>query len=133
MAMHLNGLMQSIAIICATTSSFAQESVTLSKDDAELARAIMKKDQFIRELALSDKSLKDLNVLLKLTAGNIPGPVKLVIKWNQNLIEGWRKANSNIAKIGAKAICNDIQLASITAENREFFEEMFEARGCDDF
>lgn len=108
------------------------EDVTLSEDDAKSLQAIVNKDKYLQNLGKQDGELKGLGFLNKIAGMTISGPVKIAVKWNQQLIEGWRSANKKLVDIGKAVICNDIQLASVNSDgNSQFFDEMYEARGCE--
>lgn len=102
----------------------------LSAEDTKMARDILRKDKVLTALA-EDKSIEGLEGLMTLLRMTVPGPVKLTLQWNKAQLDGWRKANAAIVKIGAQVICNDITIAAATADNKEFFEELHRARGCD--
>ena len=103
--------------------------IELSESDAKIAQAILRKDKLLTAMA-DDRKLNGLEDLARLLRMVVQGPVKLAIQWNQAQLDGWRRANAGVVKIGEMAICKDIQLASVTADNEEFFENMYKARGC---
>lgn len=56
----------------------------------------------------------------------------LVLQWNKGLIAGWTKANEGLAKIAKFTTCQDIIAYSLDSSNREFFENLADARGCNE-
>lgn len=117
---------------CAIASAAARsETVDLSVSDAKALQAIMRKDKFMQVLSSDDKGLRGLSALYSIMGKAIQGPLKIAIEWDKGTIKGWREANRALAEIGKVAICRDIQLASISGDNKEFFENLYNARGCD--
>jgi hypothetical protein len=107
-------------------------TVTLTEDDAKALQKIMSKDKLLQAMA-SDKGPAGLQYLSKIGSMVIKGPLKLELQWDEALFDGWRKANAAIVKIGSAQICDDIRLASVSADNpddSEFFDELAKARGC---
>lgn len=121
------------AFILMACLSFSQNAIaneiTLSEEDAKTAQTIIRKDKMITEMS-KDNKIKGLEWVTKLAGLAIQGPAKLTLQWNQALFKGWRKANSGVVTIGKMAICKDLDLARVTADNTEFFENMYSARGC---
>ncbi|MET3225771.1 hypothetical protein ABIF35_006558 [Bradyrhizobium japonicum] len=104
-------------------------AVKLSKDEAELLKQVLGKDEFLKNLSASQKGLSDLNQLLGKT---ITGPVTLAIKWNQALIDGWGKANSALVKISKSVTCDQLLEPIVdSSPNSSFFEKLRKARECD--
>lgn len=104
--------------------------VTLTEDEIKFLKQILLKDKLLKELPKAQSDLAALNKVLSWTT---PGPLKLVFKWNQGAIAGWRKANDALARIGKISICQEIDGKIVEpTKNVEFFEQLAIARGCDD-
>lgn len=116
------------ALLSAAPEGF--DEIILSADEAATLRYILSNDEMLRGLGNAGLGMAWINKMLSFAT---PGPVKLVLKWNQALIEGWRKQNEALVNIAKAKNCEaiDFVLIDIT-ENREFFESLYESRGCRD-
>jgi hypothetical protein len=86
----------------------------------------------LRDIASSQNGIKGLEALSRILSMGVQGPAKLVLQWNQSQLKAWRKLNKSTVEIGRSVVCKDIALAGATADNPQFFQELSEARGCDD-
>jgi hypothetical protein len=119
-----------LLVMGASHGRVAQADVTLSKEEAEVVKGILVRDQLMREMSASQTGLSDLNKLLKMT---VTGPVKIAIIWNQMAIDAWRKINSKLVIIGKQTTCDEIGLQLVDlSPSRDFFKQLSKARGCDD-
>lgn len=105
----------------------AEEQVTLTPEEAAFVRWLIGNDKMVEELSRDQKALSWMNKV----ATAVPGPVGILAKWNMGTLKGWRMANQKLAKLKQQVTCDriDLMLASET-ENKNFFEHLYEARGC---
>jgi hypothetical protein len=110
---------------------YAQETkeYNLTVDGVKLLQRIASKDQLIRDLPKGVAAFAALNQLFS----KVPGPTKLVVKWNEGLIEGWKTANKHLATIGKSATCLDLTVyIDGDPADAQFFKDLSKIRGCDD-
>jgi hypothetical protein len=121
-----------LALIACTAlagAAFGQESV-LSEDEAKTLKSIINGDKFISHMAGSVEGLDALQRVL----GKISGPASLAVTWNDHLIDGYRKANRQLAVIHKEATCAtiDVRRSGAFGDNQDFWEHLWQARGCDE-
>jgi hypothetical protein len=126
---HTGWIIAALALPLSTAVAQSDATpVELSKEEATFVRSILLRDQLLRDLPKSQKSLSALNTLLK--AAPI-GPVKLVVAWNQGAIKTWRIANKKLDEIGKATICDELQMRTEAGTtNVAFFEQLAQSRGC---
>jgi hypothetical protein len=72
--------------------------INLTADEAAALRNILGNDKMLAGLANASVGMDWINKILSFAT---PGPVKLVLKWNQGLLSAWRKSNEGLAKTPA--------------------------------
>jgi hypothetical protein len=104
--------------------------VVLSTDEQRTLKLIMNSDQALVVAANANIGLEILN---KIISEGAVGPVKLAVQWNSALIKGWRKANEAMVKIAKPVTCGNINTEIVEdTPAREFWEHLYDARGCND-
>lgn len=117
-----------LSMLFVSAPSLAQE-ITLSAPQSKFVRSILLKDKLLKEMSKAQGHVSALNTIL--TAA--PGPVKLIIQWNQGSIAAWRKANFKLEEIKEAAVCQEIDYMIYTERtNVAFFEQLSMARGCNE-
>jgi hypothetical protein len=106
------------------------KQTTLELDDVAFVQKLAKQDEFIRKLSASADGLDALGKVLDLVA---TGPTKLVVQWDQALIRGWRQANKAIDVLNKHQICDEITEHSLDTKALQYFDELYKARGCDQY
>jgi DNA repair exonuclease SbcCD ATPase subunit len=103
--------------------------VTLTEEEASALSSILMKDELLRDMANFNLGMDWINKFLKLV---VKGPLKLAVKWNQALIDGWRSTNMAMVNIAKTKNCEAIDFVLIDEHtvNKAFFENLYEARGC---
>lgn len=60
-------------------------------------------------------------------------PTKLILKWNEGLIAGWKIANKQLALINKSATCLDLTVyLDGDPPDAQVFKDLSTIRGCDD-
>jgi hypothetical protein len=124
-----------IGLVCSFSLLAAAEplSYNLTKDDVEFLKRISAKDQLIKALPDGVKGLEALNKVFGAIATGTP--IRIAVEWNKGTIAAWRTANQRLEKIGKATICKEIDLYIVENDdnpkfNKDFFERLYEARGC---
>jgi hypothetical protein len=121
-------------VVVSTSQAIAQDNacgdVTLTADEVETLKKILKQDELFKGMAKSVDGLEALNTA---AAAAAPGAMKLMFFWNMVTITGYRKARPMLGLTSKGATCGDLILAS---ENRKFtrcfWDNLLMARGCYD-
>lgn len=114
------------------TTKLQRQSVEASLDaeDLDFLQKIAKQDDFIRKLS---ESSAGADVLGKVLAEAAVGPVKLAVQWDQALIDGWKQANKGLDSVNKHATCEEISYHSLETKALEYFNNLYKARGCDQY
>ncbi|TKB68707.1 MAG: hypothetical protein E8D52_06845 [Nitrospira sp.] len=103
--------------------------ITLSAEEVKFVKWLSTTDEMVKSLTKQGELLDWLNKLI----GVVPGPIGIVQKWNMATIKGWRAANKKLVGLKKQVHCAKIQeLLAGGTENTEFFEKLYEARGCEE-
>jgi hypothetical protein len=76
------GLIGLTSLAVPAVSSGADE-VTLTQDEADTVKLILRKDKMMEQMVKSQKGMEALARIMNMT---ITGPVKLAVQWNQAAI-----------------------------------------------
>jgi hypothetical protein len=113
-----------------TNAPGATEEAVLEPDDIAFVQKIAKQDEFIRKLSESAGGADGLARILSVIAA---GPAKLAVQWDQALIRGWRQANKGLDVLNKHAICEEISYHSLDTKALQYFNDLYRARGCDQY
>jgi hypothetical protein len=117
----------------AATSKAGQKDGQKSKldaDDVAFLKKIAKQDQFIRDLAKASAGVDAIGDVLGLAA---EGPAEVLVNWNQQLISTWRRANERLDTLNKHETCEAIVEHESDTKAVYYFEQLYEARGCDKY
>lgn len=109
------------------TASVKEE---LQAEDIAFVQRLAKQDEFIHKLSESGAGADILGRVLSMAA---TGPVKLAVQWDQALLQGWRQANKALDALNKHAICEEISYHSLDTKALQYFDNLYEARGCDKY
>lgn len=112
----------------ATTNT--EQKTELDADDVAFLKKIAKQDQFIRDLAKASAGVDAIGDVLGLAA---EGPAEVLVDWDQRLISTWRRANERLDALNKHVTCNAIIEHEWDTKAFHYFEQLYEARGCDKY
>jgi hypothetical protein len=113
-----------------TAKGVPEKKDELDSEDIALLKKIASDDQFIRGLARAGDTAE---ALAKALGYVVPGPGELLVKWDQTLIAGWRKSNKALDTFNKYDTCQSIIARSLDTKAIYFFQQLYEARGCDNY
>lgn len=111
------------------TSNTGQKT-QLDADDVAFLKKIARQDQFIRDLAKASAGVDAIGDVLGLAA---EGPAEVLMNWNQQLISTWRRANERLDTLNKHETCEAIIEQESDTKAVYYFEQLYEARGCDKY
>lgn len=102
----------------------------LDADDVAFLKKIAKQDKFIGDLAKASAGVDAMGDVLGLAA---EGPAEVLVNWNQKLISTWRRANERLDILNKHETCEAIVEHESDTKAVYYFEQLYEARGCDKY
>lgn len=103
------------------------EGYELDDNDVSFLRDLAKRDEFVHQLSDSAVAAEVLGIVVKRFA---VGPVKLAVKWDLALIDGWKKANNSLKGLNKYATCDLLADHYLTTKAPEYFDNLSKVRGC---
>lgn len=111
-------------------TSNAGHKTQLDADDVAFLKKISKQDQFIQGLAKASAGVDAIGDVLGLAA---EGPAEVLVDWDQRLISTWRRANARLDTLNKHETCEAIVEHELDTKAAYYFEQLYEARGCDKY
>lgn len=109
----------------------ADDQYDLTADERKELRLILKRDEYFAKV---NKSLKNIENLIRLGGTFTPGPGKLVLKWSRGTWNGFTAGIKGIEDISNKYTCGLVMVAAeghyFPDTNLDFWSDLYVFRNC---